>query len=183
MSIYPSSAAPRLRLQVEQHSGQPIGRCYQCHKCSGGCPMSAQADLTIHEIIRLTLLGARDEVLSSQGIWMCTGCRTCQARCPNEIDGCRVKDSLRGMIAGGDEPSRDARIARFHASFLGTVKYLGRVHELSMMMWYKLRTRTYFEQLPLGIKMILKGKLSFVPRRARGQAEVFEIMKKAGERP
>lgn len=182
MGLYPSVAAPNFVLALERVSGQPVSRCYQCQKCSGGCPVNSFADLQMHELIRLAQFGQVGRVLESRMIWLCTGCRTCQARCPNEIDGSRVADALKEMAAGDRLVGVAARVRHFHAAFLDTIRVLGRAHELAMMAWYKVRTRTPFDDMMLGAAMVGHRKLPLVPRRSAGARELGRIFGEAGGR-
>lgn len=81
--------------RVEELSGQNIFSCYQCGKCSAGCPITAAMDILPAQIIRLIQLGEADEVLNSKTIWLCASCLTCAARCPKGIDLARVMETLR----------------------------------------------------------------------------------------
>jgi heterodisulfide reductase subunit C len=66
--------------------GEHILDCYACGTCSASCPIRA-IDETFNprRIIRLALLGLKDEVLRSEFIWLCTGCYICQERCPQDV--------------------------------------------------------------------------------------------------
>jgi len=66
--------------------GEHILDCYACGTCSASCPIRAIDDeFNPRRIIRLALLGLKDEVLQSDLIWLCTGCYICQERCPQVI--------------------------------------------------------------------------------------------------
>lgn len=68
--------------EVEKASGQKMAECYQCGKCSAGCPMVGYMDLPPSQVMRLIQLGRRDTVLGSRTIWLCASCETCTTRCP-----------------------------------------------------------------------------------------------------
>ncbi|MFY9726185.1 MAG: 4Fe-4S dicluster domain-containing protein, partial [Bryobacteraceae bacterium] len=50
--------------------------CFQCNRCTAGCPLAAAMDLTPAEVVHYLLLGDRETVLQSQSIWACVHCET-----------------------------------------------------------------------------------------------------------
>lgn len=156
---------------VRDRSGEPIQRCYFCQKCTVGCPVAYAMDYKPAQVLRLIQFGQKDAVFSSSAIWLCVGCKTCGTRCPNQIRLATVFDTLRYMaLERGYKP--EPAIHALHRSFLDSIRLWGRVHELSMLLEYKLRNRDPFSDLGMGIGLILKGKLSFLPERIRGLAQV-----------
>ncbi len=91
--------AVKLSRQVADDTCQLTGCCYGCMKCTAGCPVSFAADLKAHEVIRLVNLGQLEKLLKSNAIWLCVFCKTCQKRCPNDIDTSLVKSWLREKAA------------------------------------------------------------------------------------
>jgi heterodisulfide reductase subunit C len=81
--------------RVAEISGQDINLCYQCGKCSAGCPMSFAMDLLPNQIIRAVQLGLEEDLASSRTVWLCASCLTCSVRCPKGIDIARVMDAVR----------------------------------------------------------------------------------------
>lgn len=81
--------------KVEELSGENIYACYQCGKCSAGCPSISEMDISPGEIIRLVQLGEEKEVLNSKTIWICASCFTCVTRCPKGVDLAKIMESLR----------------------------------------------------------------------------------------
>lgn len=72
--------------------GEHIRRCFQCGTCTAGCPIrEIDARYNPRKIIRMALLGMRDRVLSSDFIWLCSSCYTCQERCPQDV---RITDLM-----------------------------------------------------------------------------------------
>jgi heterodisulfide reductase subunit C len=137
-------------------------------------------DYTPAQMLRMVQLGQREAVLSSSAIWLCVGCETCGTRCPNHIRLAPVFDTLRYMALEQDyapEPS----VYALHRSFLDSIRLWGRVHELSMLMEYKLLSRDLFSDLDMGIDLILKGKIAFLPERIRGLAQVRQLYEKTTE--
>ena len=91
--------------QVEEASGQNLYACYQCGKCSAGCPATFAMDLLPNQVIRLVQLGQREEALNCTTIWLCAACLTCIARCPKGVDLARIMEALRklAMEERGDD--------------------------------------------------------------------------------
>lgn len=81
--------------KVEEISGQTLPSCYQCGKCSAGCPMSFAMELLPNQIIRLVQLGLEEDIAKSNTIWICASCITCSLRCPRGVDLARVMEALR----------------------------------------------------------------------------------------
>src|SRR5512138_4041910 len=68
--------------------------CYQCVKCTSGCPLADEFDLTPNQVLRALQLGEDERVLNSKTIWLCASCHTCATRCPHAIDLPRINDQL-----------------------------------------------------------------------------------------
>jgi heterodisulfide reductase subunit C len=81
--------------KIEEVSGQKLLACYQCGKCSAGCPMAAHMDILPNQVIRMAQLGMKDKLLASRTIWTCVSCLTCNSRCPKNIRIAEVMESLR----------------------------------------------------------------------------------------
>lgn len=84
--------------KVEELSGQNLMVCYQCGKCSAGCPAVSHMDILPNQIIRLAQLGLQDELSRSKSIWICASCMTCNTRCPKGINIAEVIEAIRQII-------------------------------------------------------------------------------------
>jgi len=81
--------------KIEELSGQKILACYQCGKCSAGCPAVSEMDILPNQVIRYVQLGFKDELLKSKSYWVCASCLTCNARCPKGIKIAEVMEAVR----------------------------------------------------------------------------------------
>ncbi len=163
--------------EVEKESGQKLSTCYQCGKCSAGCPAAFLYDKQVSQIMRATQMGLKEEVLSSKSLWLCLSCSTCSARCPNNIDVANVMDILRHKAREhGFINSRP--IEMFWCAFLDTVRYTGRSYELGVMADYMLRTGRFFTDLDISIPALKRNKLPFIPHFIKGKDEVARIFEK-----
>jgi len=165
---------------VNQRSGQVIQLCYHCHKCTAGCPVAFAMDYGPDRVLRMIQFGLKEQVLCSSDIWICASCETCGTRCPNEIDIARVMDALRQTAVEEGFPTKERKVPLFHNLFLSIVKRLGRMHEASLMGLYKPLSRDLFSDIPMGLKMILKGKIPLLPHRIKGSDEVEKIFERSG---
>ncbi|UCH36396.1 MAG: 4Fe-4S dicluster domain-containing protein [Armatimonadota bacterium] len=176
------SADPDFLEQVAARSGEKIAACYQCAKCTAGCPMAAETDLTPNQVMRCIQLGLRDRVLGASGIWTCTSCTTCTTRCPRDIDLARVMDTLRAIaLESGVKPAQP-QVPLFYRIFLGLVRRGGRQNEVPLMAAYGLMTRNPFKDLLLGQRMFLKGKLNPFGPKVRNVEQVRRIFERAEAR-
>lgn len=84
--------------RVEDLSGQNLAACYQCGKCSAGCPVVEEMDIVPSEVIRLLQLGQVEQVLESKTIWICASCLQCASRCPKGVEFSSICDALRAIV-------------------------------------------------------------------------------------
>lgn len=161
-----------------------LDRCYQCCACSDACPMAYAMDFYPHQLIHMVRLGLKEKVLQSKTIWVCVSCWTCATRCPNEIDIVRFMDVLRRESLKEGLKGPIDKIPQFHKVFLGEVEKRGRICELGLVFRYKLKAggffplKKFYEDVSLGLKMFLKGRLKLTLPVIAGQKEVEEIFKK-----
>ncbi len=92
-----SGSSDRLVTQIEQLSGQVVSDCYQCGCCTSGCPVGLAMDPPPSKAIRLLQLGKAQELLESDGIWMCASCMVCGTRCPRGVDYALIAEACRAL--------------------------------------------------------------------------------------
>jgi heterodisulfide reductase subunit C/quinone-modifying oxidoreductase subunit QmoC len=129
-----------LAREVKTRSGASPMSCFQCAKCSSGCPVASRADVKPHELVRLVQMNQRRAVLGSRSIWECTSCQTCVTRCPQKVDIAAMNDALRAMSLAAGMAAPGTAVPVFNQVFLKAVRERGRVHEMGLMVEYKLRT-------------------------------------------
>ena len=170
-----------LAAEVGTASGTSPMSCYQCTKCSSGCPVAGRGDLRSHELVRLVQMNQRETVLGSRFIWECTSCQTCITRCPQKVDICAMNDALRTMSLREGRVAPGTAVPVFNQAFLNGVRKRGRVHELGLMAAFKLRTKRFLEDFDKAPMMFSKGKLPLFGDRVRGRAERKKLFSRATE--
>jgi heterodisulfide reductase subunit C len=168
----------RFAAQVSKMIDQNIDGCYQCGKCTAGCPIAYTMEIPPHEVIRLVQLGQQEEVLSSHTIWLCASCETCTSRCPKNIDIAAVMDSLRILAFGKDQTRAEKQISLFHKLFLDVVGRFGRVNDLYLMGKYNLLTLNPLRDWRLGQKLLAKGKLKICSPRVKDRKDFRELLQR-----
>ena len=162
--------------EVEERSGQRIRDCYQCLKCTSGCPVAEFMDVKPNSILRMVQYGMREEVFTSKTIWLCVSCMTCGVRCPNEVDISDVMDALREMaIEAGHSYDAEKNVVLLHEEFVRSIKWWGRAHEATMLAIYKLRSLELLTDMGAAVKLIAKGKIPFIPSPIKGVKDVWKL--------
>lgn len=122
-----SQLDPRFKDEIAAEAGgENIKRCFSCGTCTASCPIREVTDrYNPRRIIRMAILGLKEEVLSSDFIWLCSACYTCYERCPQDV---RITDLMNAI------KNIAIREGYVHTSFKRQVELLsehGRLYEIS----------------------------------------------------
>ena len=175
LAVQPDSG---LLARVESRSGEKVSLCYQCRKCTNGCPLAFAMDVMPNQVMRMIQLGLEEELFRSKTIWVCASCQTCTTRCPNDIDIAHLVDTLRQLSLEAGVPPAEPKVVKFHNAFLDSLRRNGRVFELGMVGQYKLTTGDLFSDTKMAWEMLKRGKLKFLPARIKAKQEVRDMFKK-----
>jgi heterodisulfide reductase subunit C len=165
---------------VQRETGERITSCYQCGKCTAGCPTAYAMDITPRQVMRGIQLGLKDEILGSSAIWLCVSCQTCSLRCPREIDIAKVMESLRLLAQAEGRAPAQKDIATFYNSFMQDVQLFGRVYEAGLGVLYNMRSMHPFNNMTRLPGLFSRGKLKLKPQRRR-VSEVKQIASRVKE--
>lgn len=131
--------------------GETITLCYQCGTCASSCPV---AKITEHfnprELIHLSLLGEKNEVLSGDAIWLCCSCYNCQERCPQKVEIADVIYALRNIAF------KEGHIPDVYSNFASTILNDGRIVQVSKFVESKRPTLGLPPLKPTGVDALRK---------------------------
>ena len=166
--------------------GENIRKCFACGTCTISCPVfELKEEYNPRKIIRMAALGMKEELLSSDIIWMCVNCYTCYERCPQDVRFTTIIHALRNLAireAKNKKIKLKAPGYFLTGAFLHPIKLHGRTWEPEIMLrlWLKLKDiKRIFSFIPLGLKMFQKNKVPFLPSRIKGRKEIKRIFKEA----
>ncbi len=140
-------------VEANVEEGQWVKMCMQCGVCSGSCPLGKFWDHPPQEIFMMIRAGKREEVLSSESVWMCTSCYNCIVRCPRELPITHIMHGLAHYAKRLGLVPRNQPTAKFAQMFWDNLMRKGRVNEL------KLGLKLYFMNgFGEGIKVAMKNQ-------------------------
>jgi len=92
-----SKIDPDFKYQIaKEEGGEGILKCFACGSCTARCPeMDVNPDWNPRVIIRKALLGLKDEVLSSDFIYVCSSHYRCLEKCPQGVNVKQVMNAVR----------------------------------------------------------------------------------------
>lgn len=106
--------------------GETMAVCYQCGTCASSCPVARITErFNPREVIKLSMLGEGEEVLSGDSIWLCCSCYNCQERCPQKVEIADVFYALRNMAF------EEGRIPEIYSEFAMAILSDGRIAKVS----------------------------------------------------
>jgi heterodisulfide reductase subunit C len=107
---------PRFKNQVAaKPGGEKALNCFLCGTCTAGCPVgSLRKEYNPRRMMRMILLGMKEQLLSSPEIWQCRQCHICVAHCPQDVRFADVIRVIRQLAieAGKFSPELPARIEK-----------------------------------------------------------------------
>ena len=158
-------------VEANVEEGDWVKMCMQCGVCSGSCPLGTHWDHPPQEIFMMIRAGKREEVLTSDSMWMCTSCYNCIVRCPREVPITHIMHGLANYAKRLNLVPKNQPTAWFSQVFWDNMMKKGRVNEL------KLGLSLYFKDgFVSGIKESLKHQklgMNMMKAKRMSVAELF----------
>ncbi|MBF0329264.1 MAG: 4Fe-4S dicluster domain-containing protein [Nitrospirae bacterium] len=182
--------------EVSERSGQNLQACYQCRRCAAGCPVADDTGVTPDRLIRMIVMGDRDQASNNLLVWKCVSCYTCGTRCPNNIHTARINETLKQMAKEKSLQPLDVKIAAFHGAFMKSASHFGRINEMEFMGLYEIKASgeemkrgglsaviaEMMAQAKLGIEMMKRKRMHFGFSRIKGMDEIKRLFNRAGKK-
>ncbi|MDR2240193.1 MAG: 4Fe-4S dicluster domain-containing protein [Zoogloeaceae bacterium] len=126
-------------VEANVEEGHWVRMCMQCGVCAGSCPLGDAWAHPPQKLFMMIRAGKREEVLSSDAMWMCTSCYNCIVRCPRKLPITHIVHGLANYahrlgLAPKGQPTRQTA-----ALFWNNLVKKGRVNELkfSLALYFK----------------------------------------------
>lgn len=110
-TITRDSIDENFKQEVIDAGAESLALCFQCGTCTGACPSGRRTPYRVRQVVRKSLMGFKEDVISDDTLWMCSTCYECQERCPR---GIKIVDII--------------KIARNYASQAG---YMAKAHKMT----------------------------------------------------
>ncbi|NIS61825.1 MAG: 4Fe-4S dicluster domain-containing protein [Proteobacteria bacterium] len=157
-------------------TGENAMLCYQCKKCTLGCPSAYAMSMNPHELMRALQLGLEDEVFWSGTIWICLSCETCNTRCPQGINILKLIDGLRTSSFKREYYNPVPELPMMHRLFLKLARRFGRIYELGLVLILNLKMVNPLKDIDMAMPMFKRGRLRIFPHRSEGVRELRQVI-------
>jgi len=171
--------------------GEWVKMCMQCGVCSGSCPLGSAWAHPPQELFMMIRAGKREEVLTSDSMWMCTSCYNCIVRCPRGLPITHIMHGLahyaeRLGLAPKNQPTR-----KFSLLFWDNLVKTGRVNETTLgiklyfMNGFVEGVKTALKNASIGLGLVKAKRMNpmslIAHKGCKGKADIHKIIAKARE--
>lgn len=164
--------------EIASDAGVNLRDCYQCGKCTAGCPLTDGMDLMPREVIRYLQLGAIDVVLNAKTPWICAQCVVCSSRCPQNVDICSTMRAVRlAAKRAGKRPVPEADI--FDDEFIANVRAHGVSNEQYLAAAYNVKSGHFMQDAENAIRMLQRGMVGVAMHNIEGRDDVAALIDRA----
>lgn len=165
---------------IAQKAGVALDECYQCGKCSAGCPMAHAMDLMPRQIVHCLRTGQTDLVLRSKAIWLCATCHTCVERCPHSIDIPSLVEVSR-QAAERQGICAVQEVGKFNNIFMENIRVFGKSQEVILEGLYNVTSGHFLQDMDNAPRMALKGMIRPELQTVRNKSHVRDLLAAAEE--
>ena len=147
-----------LAKQIAKQAGVNLDDCYQCGKCTAGCPMVHAMDYSPRQVIRLLHMGQVQAAINARAPWICANCMVCSARCPQSVNISELMLAIRHYAKkNGLRPVKDGD--KFDDAFVANIRSWGKSNEPILAAKYNLKSGHLFQDVNNVPRMIARGMI------------------------
>lgn len=139
--------------------------------------MADGMDLGPRGIMRCTQTGALADILTSDTIWLCSGCYACVDRCPHDVNVPALIEEARYEAMREGITRRDSEV--LNKTFMANIKAFGRSHEMLLAAFYNIFALKPMQDVASLPHMINKKLIAVKPDPIRGVRDVEDILERA----
>ncbi len=89
---------PAFGKELKKYGAFDFNACYNCGTCTAICSLSTENDSFPREMVRLSVIGNKDDIKASLKPWLCYYCGECSSHCPREAAPGELMMSLRRWL-------------------------------------------------------------------------------------
>jgi heterodisulfide reductase subunit C len=153
--------------------GEKINLCIQCGTCSASCPNANKMDYTPRELIAMARAGMRQEVLSSNSMWLCLSCYMCTVRCPRGIVPTYIMHALESLAMRYGLSSKRTRTPILYKLFSDTVYNIGLIPRFGCMTRFYLQVNPFsaLKSIPVALDLFKHGRIQIKSKSLKPEAK------------
>ena len=167
----------KIKRDILDYIEPKIYNCYQCGKCTAGCPLSDVFEYKPNQIIRLVQSGKIDSIINSNSIFLCLSCEICSSRCPQDIHIATIMNFIRNEAWKANR-FKIKSISRFYRTFLRIVSGTGRSFEPGLLVGLNLLSGKFFNDMDLALDILKKRKIKLLPEFVKDRKHITKTIKK-----
>lgn len=167
----------RIRKEILEYIEPNVYNCYQCGKCTSGCPLSDVFEYKPNQIIRLVQSGNIDAIINSNSIFLCLSCEICSSRCPQDVHIATIMNFIRNEAWKAGR-FRIKSIARFYKTFLRIVGRTGRSFEPGLLLGLNILNGKFFNDMDLALDILRKRKIRILPEFVKKRQDITKTINK-----
>ncbi len=162
IAVKPDKVYSDIQRDIQKYIDPGIFNCYQCGKCTAGCPLADIFEYKPNQIIMLVQNGRIEDIINSNSIFLCLTCEICSSRCPQDVHIARIMNYIRNE-AWKMGKVKIPSIKRFYKLFLKEVSITGKVYEPGLIAGLNLINGRLFNDMDLALKILGKRKIKILP--------------------
>jgi len=116
---------PELTEDIKKYRAFDFSACYNCGNCTAVCQLTEKNANFPRMMVRYSMLGLKEEILSSQELWLCYSCGDCSDTCPREAGpGALMANLRRYAIANYEKTGLTKLIFKSNPAFIAVTLLL-----------------------------------------------------------